>query len=97
MTFMKTRDAAARIWLGWRVKPSGWPSEMTRKLFHDPQYLHDRAEEARRVGLQILDPLSRRTILEIAESYEALARRSAQPCDELPHVTTALSALAPDS
>jgi hypothetical protein len=30
----------------------GWPSEMTRKLFHDPRHLHDRAEETRRVAVQ---------------------------------------------
>jgi hypothetical protein len=55
---------------------------MIRKLFHDPQHLHDRAEETRRVAVQILDPFSRRTMLEIAESYDSLARRAAQRLDE---------------
>jgi hypothetical protein len=48
---------------------------MTRKLFHDSRQLHERAEEARRVAVQIYDPYSRRTMLDIAETYENLARR----------------------
>jgi hypothetical protein len=48
---------------------------MTKKLFHDSRHLHESAEETRRVAVQILDPYSRRTMLDIAESYENLARR----------------------
>jgi hypothetical protein len=59
-------------------------SEMTRKLFHDPRYLNDRAEETRSVALQILDAFSRRTMLEIAESYDSLARHAAQRLGEGP-------------
>jgi hypothetical protein len=51
---------------------------MTKKLSHDPAHWHDRAEEARRVAAEILDPISRRKMLEIAESYESLARRAAE-------------------
>jgi hypothetical protein len=51
---------------------------MTRKLSHDPAHWHDRAEDARRVAAEILDPISRRKMLEIAESYDSLARRVAE-------------------
>jgi hypothetical protein len=47
---------------------------MSKKLFHVSRHLHECAEEARRVAVQILDPYSRRTMLDIAESYENLAR-----------------------
>ena len=49
---------------------------MSKKLFHDSEHWHDRAEEARKVAAQIIDPVSRRKMLEIAESYESLARRA---------------------
>jgi hypothetical protein len=48
---------------------------MTKRLFHDSRHLHECAEEMRRVAVQILDPYSRRTMLDIAESYENLSRR----------------------
>jgi hypothetical protein len=51
---------------------------MTKKLFHDPEHWRDRADDARRVATEILDPLSRRRVLDIAESYETLARRAAE-------------------
>jgi hypothetical protein len=51
---------------------------MTKRLFHDPAHWHDRADDARRVAAEILDPVSRRKMLEIAESYESLARRAAE-------------------
>jgi hypothetical protein len=51
---------------------------MTKKLFHDPAHWHGRADDARRVAAEILDPVSRRKMLEIAESYESLARRAAE-------------------
>jgi hypothetical protein len=51
---------------------------MTKKLFYDSEHWHHRAEDARKLAAQILDPVSRRTMLEISESYESLARRSAQ-------------------
>jgi hypothetical protein len=53
-------------------------SAMTRKLFDDPAHWHDRADDARRVAAEILDPISRRKMLEISESYESLARRAAE-------------------
>jgi hypothetical protein len=53
-------------------------SAMTKKLSHDPAHWHDRADDARRVAAEILDPISRRKMLEIAESYESLARRAAE-------------------
>jgi hypothetical protein len=49
---------------------------MTEKLFHDPEHWFERAEGARRLAVQILDPVSRRTMLEITENYESLARRA---------------------
>jgi hypothetical protein len=39
---------------------------MTRKLFHASRQLHEHAEEARSVAVQIYDPYSRRTMLDIA-------------------------------
>jgi hypothetical protein len=51
---------------------------MTKRLSHDPEHWHDRAEDARRVAAEILDPISRRKMLNIAESYESLARRAAE-------------------
>jgi len=51
---------------------------MSKKLFHDPQHWYDRAEDARNVAAEILDPISRRTMLNIAESYESLARRATE-------------------
>jgi hypothetical protein len=51
---------------------------MSKKLFHDPAHWYDRAEDARRVAAEILDPISRRKMLEIAETYESLARRAAE-------------------
>jgi hypothetical protein len=53
-------------------------SAMTKKLSHDPAHWHDRADDARRVAAEILDPVSRRKMLEIAESYDSLARREAE-------------------
>jgi len=55
---------------------------MTKKLFHDPEHWLERAEDARRIAVEILDPLSRRTMLEIAENYESLARRAAERLQE---------------
>jgi hypothetical protein len=49
---------------------------MTKQLFYDAERWRDRAEDARRVAMEIPDPVSRRQMLEIAESYEGLARRA---------------------
>jgi hypothetical protein len=49
---------------------------MTKQLFYDAAHWRDRADDARRVATKILDPVSRRQMLEIAESYESLARRT---------------------
>jgi len=49
---------------------------MNKNLYRDPQHWHDRAENARKIAGQIFDPVSRRKMLEIAESYESLARRA---------------------
>jgi hypothetical protein len=59
-------------------------SKMSKKLFYDPQHWRDRAEDARKVAAQILDRTSKQTMLEIAESYESLARRAAQRLQEPP-------------
>jgi len=48
---------------------------MSKTLFHDPQHWYGRAEDARNVAAEILDPISRRMMLNIAESYESLAQR----------------------
>jgi hypothetical protein len=51
---------------------------MNKTLFHDPEHWRDRADDARRVATEILDPVSRRKMLDIAEGYESLARRAAE-------------------
>jgi len=51
---------------------------MSKKLFHDPRHWYDRAEDTRNVAAEILDPISRRTMLDIAEHYESLARRATE-------------------
>jgi hypothetical protein len=58
-------------------------TKKTKKLFHDPHHWRDRAEDARRLAAEIIDPPSRRTMLKIAESYESLARRAEQKMQEL--------------
>jgi hypothetical protein len=56
---------------------------MSKKLYHDPQHWHDRAEGARKLAAEILDPVSGRMMLDIAESYESLARRAAQRLQDI--------------
>jgi hypothetical protein len=68
---------------------------MTRKHFHGPRHLHDRAGETRRVAVQILDPFSQRTMLGIAESYDSLARHAAQRLDEAGPSATVTAHAAP--
>ena len=50
-----------------------------KNLFRNPQHWHDRAEDARKVAAQIIDPVSSRTMLEIAEAYESLTRLRLRP------------------
>jgi hypothetical protein len=45
-------------------------------LLKDPAHWRERAEEARRVAETLADPAARRTMLEIAESYDRLAERA---------------------
>jgi hypothetical protein len=51
---------------------------MTNRFLDDPERWRDRAEDARRVAMEMLDPPSRRKMLDIAESYESLARKAAE-------------------
>jgi len=46
------------------------------KLLNDPKHWHNRAEEARIRAEQISDPEASRMMLEIAVSYERLARKA---------------------
>jgi hypothetical protein len=48
---------------------------MAKKFFWDSERWQERAEDARKLATEILAPVSRRKMLEIAESYEAIARR----------------------
>jgi hypothetical protein len=64
---------------------------MTKRLFHDPKHWHERAEDARKVAAEILDPISRRAMLDIAESYESLARRATQRADSPAQVPPVVS------
>jgi hypothetical protein len=45
-------------------------------LINDPAHWRKRAEQARRIADQLDDPLSKKTMLEIAQSYEKLAARA---------------------
>lgn len=51
---------------------------MTSNLRDDPKHWLDRAKTARAHAEQISDPELKRTMLDIAESYETLARRAEQ-------------------
>jgi hypothetical protein len=50
---------------------------MTAEIFKisDPQYWRHRAEEARTLAGELIDPEAKRMMLKIAKDYEALARR----------------------
>jgi hypothetical protein len=52
-------------------------------LMDDPQHWRQRAEEARRIAGQLSDPVARKTMEEIAVSYDRLAdlatKKSAVP------------------
>jgi hypothetical protein len=43
-------------------------------LLNDPAHRRERAEEARRVTETLADPKARQTMLEIADSYDRLAK-----------------------
>jgi hypothetical protein len=45
---------------------------------HDAAYLHNRAEETRRLVDLIDDPVAKQAMLTIAENYELLAKRAEQ-------------------
>ena len=46
---------------------------MTALPINDPAYWRQRAEEARRTAGQVDDPLAKKTLLDIARSYEQLS------------------------
>jgi len=46
---------------------------MTAPSFNDPAYWRQRAEEARRTAGQVDDPLAKKTLLDIARSYDQLS------------------------
>jgi hypothetical protein len=54
-------------------------------LMDDPRHWRQRAQEARRIADQLADPAARKTMHEIATSYERLAKlaatRQASPKD----------------
>jgi phage shock protein A len=45
-------------------------------LLKDPAHWRERAEEARRLADELADPKARQTMLDIASSYDRLARRA---------------------
>jgi hypothetical protein len=57
--------------------------EMSKKLFYDPRHWQDLAEGARKIGNEIIEPISRRKMLEIAEIYESLNKRAEKKLQEL--------------
>ena len=46
---------------------------MTVPSINDPAYWRQRAEDARRTAGQVDDPLAKKTLLDIARSYEQLS------------------------
>ena len=55
-----------------------WEDKMP-SLLHEALEWLDRAEQAREVAGQLTDPAARRAVLELAESYDRLARAAATP------------------
>jgi hypothetical protein len=51
---------------------------MKQLPINDPAYWRERAGEARRIAGQLADVVAKRTMLEIALSYEALAKIAEQ-------------------
>jgi hypothetical protein len=45
--------------------------------FRDPQYWHERAEEARRMAGRMIDERAKQTMLRVAEEYDEFATREA--------------------
>jgi hypothetical protein len=45
----------------------------TLAIIEDPTHWQQRAEEARKVADQLDDPIAKRTMLDVARSYEQLA------------------------
>jgi hypothetical protein len=71
----------------------GWGScrDLAVLLIEAARYWHERAEDARRVAREILDPISRRAMLDIAESYERLARRAIERAQSSPQLRPGVS------
>ena len=46
---------------------------MKKLPINDPAYWRERADEARRIAEQLADAVAKQTMLEIANSYDALA------------------------
>jgi hypothetical protein len=51
--------------------------------FDDPEHWRGRAEEARTLGEQLTDAVSRRTLLRIAEEYDLLAEHAQRRAEKL--------------
>jgi hypothetical protein len=47
---------------------------MKQPLINDPAYWRERAEEARHIAKQLADTISKETMLDIARSYDKLAK-----------------------
>jgi hypothetical protein len=50
----------------------------------DPDYWRNRADEARAIAVQMMDPHTKATMLAIAQDYEKLAKRAEQRAREAP-------------
>ncbi len=55
---------------------------MTLKQSNNPDYWRNRAEEARGIAVQMVDPQTKATMLAIARDYEKLAKRAEQRASE---------------
>jgi len=59
---------------GTRLRPRWFILPMNKLPIDDPHFWRERAEEARRIADQLADAVAKQTMLDIARSYDNLAK-----------------------